>query len=359
MKLRLLFVISSALLTCAHAQFVVSENAVMTAANNPIVSVSTPGTVINNSDYRFDNVRFYLNLTVTDSDQTVSGNWSLFNLQISGGGETSLSDTMEVTNSFTFMEGTLKVNDKASLVYSGSADNAKSANELSYVIGPVTQRGPGPKFYPIGTEMAFAWIEFLDIEESIEDVTVEAFDDVGMTTTDPSLRILQGYWNIEISDPSKINSQVRLPLPLTETLGDDEDAVVLQTDNQLAINLGSIPGSNLSEVISASPVTSKVVAVGATTEIDITIHELITPHGSPDVFDQLEIHNLTGFAYNKVTLLDRYGVPLKEWEDYAASDHSDFFKTLSPGNYICIVEYGASKENVRKKSQMVTVLKSR
>ena len=343
-------------MTAANAQIAVSENAVMTGTNDPIISVSTSGNVTNAADYKFDDTQLYLDLS--GNDQQINGEWTTFALRLSGGNEKFLNGKMTVTNAFVFGEGKFVVNDGASLVYTGAVENATSANASSYIIGQMTQRGGGPKFYPIGTETRYAYIEFFDIDEDFENITVEAFDGFGMTTSDPSLRILDGYWNIEITDPSKINSEVIVPV-IPELLAAGEDAVVIQSDGGFATNLGSIPGSDQTQVISASPVTSTVVGVGATTEIDITIHELITPYGSPGVFDQLKIHNLPGFAYNKVTLLDRYGVPLKEWEDYSNDMSTDFFKTLSPGNYICIVEYGASKGNVRKKSQMVTVLKSR
>lgn len=356
MKLRLLLFIISAFVTAANAQLVVSENAVMTGANEPVIAVSTSGNLTNAAAYTFDDTKLYL--TLSGNDQQINGEWTVFTLQLSGGNEKVLNGNMTVTNAFVFGEGKLVVNDGASLTYTGAVENATSAHSQSYVIGPMTQRGGGQKFYPIGTETRYAFIEFSDIREVSEDVTVEAFDGFGMTTSDPSLRILDGYWNIEITDPSKINSPVIVPIT-PDVLAAGEDAVVIQSDGGLATNLGSIPGSDQTQVRSASPVASTVVGVGATTEIDITIHELITPYGSPGVFDQLKIHNLPGFAYNKVTLLDRYGVPLKEWEDYSNDMPTDFFRTLSPGNYICIVEYGPSKGNVRKKSQMVTVLKSR
>jgi len=93
--------------------------------------------------------------------------------------------------------------------------------------------------------------------------------------------------------------------------------------------------------------------------------DLITPFNADDINDQLKIVNIEYTFENKVTLLDRWGVPVKEWKNFRNYDDSnnpntdnfDFTK-LSPGNYICVLQYqlsaGAPEE---KQSQMITVLK--
>jgi hypothetical protein len=73
----------------------------------------------------------------------------------------------------------------------------------------------------------------------------------------------------------------------------------------------------------------------------------------------LRVYNIGNFKYKKVKLLDRYGVLIKEWgDDFDIVVESWDFKKLSPGNYICIAEYGNSPEEMKSVTQMVTVLRS-
>jgi hypothetical protein len=79
--------------------------------------------------------------------------------------------------------------------------------------------------------------------------------------------------------------------------------------------------------------------------------------------DELYIENIGKFSFNKVTLLDRWGVMVKEWKNFTnfndpvnPNQNGFNFTKLSAGNYICIVEYGSEGKMNKKKSQMITVL---
>jgi hypothetical protein len=119
-------------------------------------------------------------------------------------------------------------------------------------------------------------------------------------------------------------------------------------------------------ITSRKKVTKPFVAIAGSVEVDLVIHDIITPFMEDGVNDFLYVQNIDKFMVNKVTLLDRWGVPVHEWKNFTNytdpltpnQDGYDF-KKLSPGSYICIVEYGDGETGMSKKSQMVTVLKAK
>ncbi len=343
-------------LTCV-AQFVVSGNVKFGALPGSRVAISTSGSVVNESDFTFESAR--LKLSLTGVTQSIDGNFMLDHLIVNGGA-ISLSGDVGVTSALDFVSGIVTVPATSRFGYNGPAASLTVDGDDSYVLGTFYQQGGGERLYPVGTESGYAPLEFTDLEESVEPVGVEATPGApNLHFEAPITKVLSSfYWQILISDPANINSPVRLPLPSdSEIDAQHESAIVIQDVNGTAQSLGSRASDF--NLISDGKVTSSTVAIGATSEIDITIHELITPHGSFDKNDELEISNLQAFAYNKVMLLDRYGVLLKEWENYAKGRDKDYFKKLSPGNFIVIVEYGGSKGSTKKKSQMVTVLRTK
>jgi hypothetical protein len=348
-------------LTCA-AQFVVSGNVQFGAIPGSRVTISTAGDVINESDFTFEVAN--LKLSLIGSTQTVEGNFVLDHLVVNGQA-ISLFGNVGVTSALDFISGKITVPATSNFSYRGPSAtlivDQTVPNDDAYVSGAFYQQGGGERLYPVGTESNYAPLQFTDLQETAEPVGVEAIPGApNLHIDNPTItKILSTFhWQILISNPANINSPVRLPLPLEGEIDvDNETAIVVQDVNGSVQSLGS-HASDLN-LISERNVTSTIVAMAATTEIDITIHELITPHGSFDKNDELEISNLQAFTYNKVMFLDRYGVLLKEWENYAKGREKDFFKKLSPGNFIVIVEYGDSKAGTRRKSQMITVLRTK
>jgi hypothetical protein len=130
-----------------------------------------------------------------------------------------------------------------------------------------------------------------------------------------------------------------------------------------AFNLGSSSTSETT-ITSSAPFTKSVLAIGASTKIDIRIHDMISPFTADNINDELYIENIGKFPTNTVTLLDRWGVLVKEWTNFTnfndpLNPNQDLFNftRLSPGNYICVVEYESPTQGKQKKSQMITVLK--
>jgi hypothetical protein len=344
---------------CCMGQMVISQPTKIAASNSARITASLSGNFVNQTTYTFEPIEFKLSLV--GNGQTIQGNLTPDSL-VFNGGAVSIAGNLTVTSSIEFNSGIATVESPFIFLYMGTgAGVTVNSPGDSYVDGIFYQKGSGDRKYPVGTSTNYAPLEFADLDEGEEPVGVQAHDGLPASMIEDDVKITKilptNYWEIFISDAAKINSQVRLPLPLPGEILDGEQAIVVQEVNGRAVSLGTYPSETY--VISAGSVTSNIIALAATTEVDITIHELITPHGSFDNNDELDISNIEAFPYNKVIFLDRYGVSLKTWENYAKGSDKDFFKKLGPGNYIVIVEYGASRESTQRKSQMVTVLRTK
>jgi hypothetical protein len=92
------------------------------------------------------------------------------------------------------------------------------------------------------------------------------------------------------------------------------------------------------------------------------ISNLLSPYERDGINDELYIKNIEFTVYNRVMLLDRYGVVINEWENFKNShdplstDHFDITQ-LPPGNYLCILDYQLpNDEFMNRQTQMVTLL---
>jgi hypothetical protein len=345
---------------CCMAQLVISTPTKLAASNSTQMTMSLSGNFVNETTFTFDAMD--LKLSLVGDGQSIQGNVSPDELEFNGGA-VSILGNVTVSDSIKFNSGISTVEAPFTFLFTGTGKGVEVDDTAgdSYVNGIFYQKGSGERIYPIGTATNYAPLEFADLREADEPVGVQAHTGSpnGMIDDDVKItRILStNYWEIFISEPTKINSPVRLPLPLPGEILEGEQAIVVQEVNGRAVSLGTFPSEN--KVISTGNVTSKTIALAATTEVNITIHELITPHGSFDKNDGLEITNIEAFPFNKVMFLDRYGVSLKQWENYTKGTDQDFFRKLGPGNYIVIVEYGMSRESTQRKSQMVTVLRTK
>jgi hypothetical protein len=104
-----------------------------------------------------------------------------------------------------------------------------------------------------------------------------------------------------------------------------------------------------------------LLLIGRVEKVNVKIHDLITPFdagasNTSNGNDGIFIENL--FPNNKVSLMDRWGVVIKEWKNYRNHSDDSFFQTLRPGNYICVIEYTDVTGEKKNESQMVTVLKT-
>jgi hypothetical protein len=342
-----------------HAQVVISAGTALGMSNTPDVIIQATGNINNGSTVDFSAANLFIDLA--GGDQQIFGNWTVNGLRLSSAGNKTLTGSLTVTQALQFQAGFL-IPQAGKILYTGSTDNLEVVDG-SYVKGIFFQAGTGDRKFPVGTSSAFAPLRFSDIQIG-DEIGVEAFDaDPGLIPDVGLLSVSNNrYWLITMTDLTQIgtiNSPVSLSLNGVVIPPDNAPAVVQAADlNTQAVSLGNF-SNDPDFVTSKDPVTAPLLTIGITTEIVVRVRDLITPFGSAGVNDKLYIENIERFDFNRVTLLDRWGVPVKKWEHYTNDVEYDFGK-LSPGNYICVVEYGDDVEgnNTQKITQMVTVLKT-
>jgi hypothetical protein len=367
MKRSSLLIAIVALPCFAYSQIIIPAGTTISSANTPDIAIATGSNVTNASSYDFSTAKVHLNLTGTT--QTVNGNLSLARLRVGGGGNKIINGTFTVREEINFVQGFLQSSPTGKITFTGDQSGLSGASSASFVDGAFYLTGTGLLRFPVGAQtVGFAPLtiesgsgaetgaELLNEQNSL----VPAISEVEISEIIGSY-----YWNIITAQP--IASRIKVAMPSNPGFSGDVSAVVLEADatGGEAYNLGGTFDEAENSVTSVAPVTRPVIAVGSSTEIDITIHDLISPFKVDGYNDFLEIDNIGKFPENTVTLLDRYGVVIKEWNNFSnfedpVNPNQDVynFAKLSPGNYICIVEYGNTTQAPRKKSQMITVLKN-
>ncbi len=342
-----------------HAQTTISTGSEVKAKG----IVSTRGSVNNNSD-KTDLTETQLHLSGTNQTLSTASPLILQQLSIEGGGEKTIRGDVTITGNMTFTSGVLSPGTNK-LLYTGST--TLSSSPASYVNGSFYQRGTGVRFFPVGVGNTYLPMSLNDIQDASAEIRVTGFATGANLDLPANLSALAGnrHWEVAVSGGSLRATSASLYVPGT-SIDASQRLVVVEADNVssgTAINLGG--GVNGDFVTSFSPATKPILTIGVAEKADIRIMDLITPFNADDINDQLKIVNIEYTFENKVTLLDRWGVPVKEWSNFRNyddsnnpnSDNFDFTK-LSPGNYICVLQYqlsaGAPEE---KQSQMITVLK--
>jgi hypothetical protein len=353
----------------------ISSGANLSIADNPsidvptTISVANAGSFANNSAFDFSQVNLQLDLN--GGTQILSGNLVVRDLTLSSQGLKSVTGNLTVANSISFSEGILIPSVSGKITYMGSPENLTGFldNNNSYVEGAFYNNGSKPKAFPIG-------VSGLSTPAFLYDATGE----VGMQVhSGPISWSVEGnkellsvnderYWEV-LTDITQVHSRISLSLNgISETfIASDGGLAVAQAPaiSDVPENLGSSSATEGLEVISDGEVSKPIVMLAKETKIVLRIHDLITPSGSDDKNNTLTIENIHRFDHNIVTLLDRWGVEVKKWKDFTNyddpinpnADGFDFTK-LSPGSYICIVQYGKGDGTDKVEQQMVTVLKT-
>ena len=152
------------------------------------------------------------------------------------------------------------------------------------------------------------------------------------------------YWQITVNNGSLSASGASLYVP-GSSIDASQKLVVVQADDAngaMSINLGG--GTSGDFVSSFSPVTKPILTIGVGEEVDLQIHDLITPFNGDLQNDQLHIANVEFTSENKVTLLDRWGVVVKQWNNFRNYDDTanpnddgfDFSKPEPWKLYLCV-----------------------
>jgi hypothetical protein len=248
-------------------------------------------------------------------------------------------------------------------VYTGSS--VLNGNTNSFVNGIFYQRGTGTRFFPIGSGSTYAPMAFGSVEQADTEVGVR------VVTSNASLQLPEDissiasnrYWEVS-SSGALPKSGVSLYYP-GSSVDASQQLVIVASDNLggTGTNLGG--GISNDFVVSFEPASQSILTIGVAEKVDLLIHDLITPFNTDEINDRLKILNIEFTVENTVTLLDRWGAPVKSWKNFRNyddpvnpnTDNYDFTQ-LSPGNYICVLEYRLSQGGpLEKVTQMITVLK--
>ncbi len=161
------------------------------------------------------------------------------------------------------------------------------------------------------------------------------------------------YWELSAA----VATPVSLSISNAGT-GSIDDFVVLQAGapQSLALPLPTIASTDF--IITSNNISQPLLAIGKRSEFSLVIHDMITPYIKDEINDKLFIENIEKTTSNKVVLLDRWGVKVNEWKNYSNEITYDF-STLSPGNYICIVEFVSADGTKGLQKGMVTVLRTK
>jgi hypothetical protein len=359
-RLSILFMLLSVSNIVVFAQTTISSNATVKAKGD----ISLRGLLTNNSA-QADFSEASLNLTGTNQTLNTSSPLSVQDLIIdgSGNGDKTFRGDWTITRNFIFTRGVVVPSGK--ILYTGAT--ALSGSTASFINGPLSQRGAGVRVFPIGTGNAYMPMSLNNVQDAGAEIKAEAFSSGANLTLPQDLSSIASnrYWQLSSTGGSFNAASTSLYVP-----GSSVDAasvlVVVQADDAngaTAVNIGG--GVSGDFVTSFSAVNKPILTIGVAEKVNIQIHDLITPFNTDNINDFLKIINIEYVFSSKVSLLDRWGVVVKEWKDFRNyddpnnpnSDGFDFSK-LSPGNYICVLEYKLTPDAPTEKiSQMVTVLK--
>jgi len=285
-------------------------------------------------------------------------------LRIDGGGVKALEGEWIITNSLVLTNGILQPA-RGKLIYVGST--TLSGNSNSFVNGILHQRGGGVRFYPIGAGSTYLPMSLNGVIDSNAEVGVTGFASGANLTLPVDVNTIASnrYWQLSVNGGTLNASSASLYIP-GSSIDASQQLVVVEAEDANGGEATNLGGGITDEfVTSFAEITKPVLTIGIVEEVDLRIMDLITPFNMDDVNDQLKIVNVEYTFENKVTLVDRWGVPVKVWQNFRNyddvnnpnSDGYDFGK-LSPGNYICVLEYRLSAgAPLQKKNQMISVLK--
>ena len=288
---------------------------------------------------------------------------------VTNGRKDFFAGTWEIANTLIFNDGVVipqGANTKlVHTIAAGTTSSITMNNPNSYVNGAFYSKGTGTRFFPIGNGAGYFSAQLSSVDQG--DL------EIGMIVRNANANLALGtgieelftdqYW--ELIDPS---NSLAGPLVSLSVLGADGFIVpnvgtvvyAGSGTNAAGISLdGAIVGDFL---LSSKSITTNerifTMAKVSNELVNVKIRNVITPF-LDNANDYLEIENISLFPDNKVTLLDRWGVQVKEWSGYTnagtSPDPSHDLSKIATGNYIVLLEY-KDGSSVKKLSQMVTIL---
>lgn len=285
-------------------------------------------------------------------------------IRIDGAGKFPIQGDWSVKQSLQFIKGI--VVPSGLFLYEGG--KTLQGNPESYVSGTFYQKGNGVRFYPVGTDDTYMPMSLNEVGSGNEAIGVRPSTGAISVTlpADLSAVATNRYWEIlPASGARALSASLYLP---GSSLEGQNNLSVVQADNSAGAVADNLRGGPTKDFVTGFlKVNKPLLTIGIAAIPQVQIHDLITPFNLDDVNDKLKIVNIESTISNKVFLLDRYGVLIREWVNFrnyddpenTSPDNYDFTR-LSPGNYICVLEYKLSAEGETKKlTQMISVLKDK
>ena len=265
---------------CGHAGFgqaLTNNNALITIS--PDTRVTVLGGALNNGDLSNEgtlsvsgdwmNVDTYVpgnGLMIfdgSDNQSIVHNGGLIFRMRIEGGGQKSISGTLEIQDTLEFVDGHVSVPD-GSILLVHSNGGIIGGSDQSYVEGTLYHQGTGNKYYPVGTDGNYRPVELLNITGTDPVVGLAVVEPNSEPTIPLQLLTVSDtrYWQLSQMSGTYGGSQIRLKLGPDENLitdVDPSDLVVAGTDSIGGIFL-SLGQSSFSGTISDGELTSSLPA---------------------------------------------------------------------------------------------------
>jgi hypothetical protein len=332
-----------------RAQITIRANTVLHARG-----LITTNTSISNSSGTSNLGQAEIALAGTTQELKTASPLSIQNLTIAQGGTKTITGNWEVTGTLTLTNGIVVVRDNSKLLYSGTG--SPEGNSGAFIDGFFSQNAGGRRFFPIGKRGTYApmIIENAPAEE-IGIRLLPSASEINLTLPENIVAAYSDhYWQVS----GAFNSPVSLSTTGAESFLEGSIPTVLQA-GATGGTVTSLSGTYTDVfVTSIDNASQPLLFLGKVAEFKLVIHDLITPY-SINVNDKLVIDNIEKVGRNTVSLLDRWGLVVAEWKDFTNDTEYDFTK-LSPGNYVCLVQFsypGETKTTTAK--GMVSVIKSK
>ena len=331
-----------------NAQVTINSNSVVKA--NGILSTNAPisnrssGTNLSAAE-----------LTLSGTQQSASSNQpvTLSSLKVTEGGTKTMTGNWEITNSLQLINGILRTDANGRLLYSGQT--AAEGSETSYIEGYLFLRGSGRKVFPLGANGIYAPLIIENVPSQSAEIGAQVVNSVPQFILPDQTGIAAPhYWELSDILPSTVS------LSLNGIDGPDETKLTILQSSAANGNASTLAGtSDAGFITSDASYTQPILTIGRQSEFNVLIHDMITPFILDNINDKLYIENIEQTTSNEVKLYDRWGALVEKWAGYKNDSSYDFSK-LSPGNYVCIVDFVLPGDNRTYTSKgMITVLKTK
>ena len=287
------------------------------------------------------------------------------------GGTKSISGgTWEVNGSIVFNDGLVvpQTNSSGKIIHTkptGSAGDIVVNNPGSYVNGTFYSKGTGTRIFPIGNTNGYSPAQLFNVTQPDVEVGMRVVEsNSGLTHGTELLDVFEDrYWELFDNPQTLVGPTIALStLSSSGFIEPTVGTVVVGSSgtSNAATSLGGAASGDF--IVSATGITLNdrvfTLAKVNSDQVAVKIRNVVTPF-LDNANDYLEIENIGIFPENKVILLDRWGVKVREWSGYVnvtgSPDPAYDLSDIATGNYICIVEY-MDGSSTRKLSQMVTII---